>query len=243
MPTAFSPIFRIAEMVPGGPEVKNSWGAIQTASVPLYEQGAAGVISVSIAGMTTYSLTTANNAPDQARYALYSFTGALAGDCTVTAPNVQRIGKVTNVTTGGHNIILSTGAGTKAIIPSDGFVYDWTTDGSGNTRILPTINFSQFAPLATFSGHIDLPGGVTLNWGNGSSGVGLQTVTFSKGFSTGPWCVLMTLKDAPNTGPPAAVGLELTTVVTNLGFNMFSFNTTTGALTAANFFWFAIGPT
>lgn len=243
MVTAYSPIFRIAEMVPGGPEVKNAWGAIQTASVPLYEQGAAGVISVSIAGMTTYSLTTANNAPDQARYALYSFTGALAGDCTVTAPNVQRIGKVTNVTTGGHNIILSTGAGTKAIIPSDGFVYDWTTDGSGNTRILPTINFSQFAPFVNPAGHIDLPGGVTINWGNASSGVGIITISFAKAFSSTPFAVLATLKDASNVGPPSPVGVETTTVVTNAGFNAITFDTRTGNLTAGNFFWFAIGPT
>lgn len=114
-----------------------------------------------------------------------------------------------------------------------------TNPGTTGTQ---AVNFSQFAPTAAFSGHIDLPGGVTLNWGNGTVSA-IQTVTFSKTFSTTPWCVLMTAKDAPNSGPPVPIGLQTTTVVTNAGFNLICFNTITGGFAAANFFWFAIGPT
>lgn len=134
--TAYSPIFRVAEMVPADPALKNAWGAIQTASVPLYEQGATGVVSVAIGGLTSYSLTTANNAADQARYAWQNYTGALGGDCTVTIPNVQRFGRASNSTSGGHNIILSSGAGTKATLPADQVLFRYYCDGAGNVVLV-----------------------------------------------------------------------------------------------------------
>lgn len=112
--------------------------------MPLMEQGAVGEIAVSIAGLTTLTLSTANNSADQARYLAQNYTGALTGNCTVTMPNVNRVGWAVNSTTGGHNVILTTGGGTNATIPPDGHWYFWQADGATNTALIP-IGFGALA--------------------------------------------------------------------------------------------------
>jgi hypothetical protein len=129
MATTYTQIWRLAVMQPGDPNVKNSWGTIQDSTMPLMEQGAVGNTPISIAALTSYTLSTADNAADQGRLALYNFIGAITGDCTVTIPAVARIGWVTNSTTGTHNVILTTGSGTSLTV-APGFTYFWTCDGT-----------------------------------------------------------------------------------------------------------------
>lgn len=117
------------------------------------------------------------------------------------------------------------------------------TAATAGTTGNQVVNFSQFAPLLAAVGYIHLPGGVTFQWGNASSTVGTVTVTFPVSFSTGVWAIAPMLKDAPGGGPAQPVAIEATTVATNAGFNVLTFNTTTGALAACNFFWIAVGPT
>ena len=124
-------------MQTGDPAVKNIWGTIQDASASLFEQGSVSQISISIAGQTAVTLSTANNAPDQARYLSQQYTGALTGDCTVTMPNVNKTGWAQNSTTGGHNVILTTGAGTTVTIPPDGYWYFYWCDGGTNISLPP----------------------------------------------------------------------------------------------------------
>jgi Chaperone of endosialidase len=92
---------------------------------------------VSIAGLTTYALTTANGAPDQARNLVQNYTGALTGVCTVTLPNVPKVGYAINSTTGGFNVVLTAGAGTTAAIPPNGLWYLFSADGSGDVALVP----------------------------------------------------------------------------------------------------------
>ena len=198
--TSYSPLLRIAELVPLDPATENTWGNILTASVPLYEQGTTGWTPVSINGLTSYTLTTANNAPDQARYFMQVYTGALTGDCTVTVPNVQRLSKAQNATSGGHNVIISAGAGVKATIPPTGFaIYDVETDGAGNASIIPfgagsVISANATITNATITNAVITGATITnlalggasfpyIRIGTGTTnGAGLATITFSPAF-------------------------------------------------------------
>lgn len=151
--TTFTTLWRLAVITPFDPAVKDSWGPIQDATMPLMEQGAVGLTSVNIAGLTSVSLTTANNATDQARYLVQNYTGALSGDCTVTVPNLQRIGWAQNSTTGGFNVILSAG-GTTVTLPPDGVMRLYVSDGATNIT-LPPVGFGnvwQTIANYTFSG-------------------------------------------------------------------------------------------
>jgi hypothetical protein len=160
--------------------------------MPLIAQGASGFIAVAIGGLTTYSLTTANNAPDQARYAWQIYTGALAANCTVTIPNASRFGLATNATTGGHSILLASGAGTKATLPPDGAVYRYFCDGVGNVAIFPE-GFTQ----ASIAGSLTVGTGITA-----------VTGTFTGGM-TAPSCIITNLTV---TGGSAFQGTSITTL-------------------------------
>lgn len=141
MATTYTPIWRLAVLQPFDPATENSWGAIQDLTMPLMEQGAVGTITISIGGLASFSLTTANNASDQARYFRQDYTGALSADCVVTIPNVKRVGYARNSTTGGFNVRLTSGAGTIALVPgasglSAASWYQWECDGAGNVALV-----------------------------------------------------------------------------------------------------------
>ena len=130
--TGYSTSLRLWEGTPGDPAIKNAWGTALNTNDNLIEAAIIGTATVSVAGQSTYTLSTNNGAADQARPLLQVYTGALTGDCTVTVPNVPKIGYAQNNTTGGHNIILTAGAGTTATIPPGGAWYLWSSDGSTN---------------------------------------------------------------------------------------------------------------
>jgi hypothetical protein len=79
---------------------------------------------------------------------IQSYTGALTGNCTVTLPNVPKIGWAQNSTSGGFNVILTSGVGTTVSIPPDGFWYWFQCDGAGDIS-LPSVGFG---PLKANSG-------------------------------------------------------------------------------------------
>lgn len=100
---------------------------------------------------------------DNARYHRMIFTGAQTGNHTVTMPAVARDGLVTNSTTGGFNVTLTTGAGrTAQILP--GVTANYFCDGS-NVDV-PTIQASTGAITATtgtFSGTLTSNGLLLVN--------------------------------------------------------------------------------
>jgi len=144
--TVFTPSLRLSKSVPGDPAVKNAWGTILNENMTLVEAAILGTASVSIAGLTTYSLTTANGAPDQSRPFIQSYTGALTGNCTVTIPNEPKIGWAQNSTTGGFNVILTAGAGTTATVPPDGSYYWYKADGATNVALLASLSPTPSLP-------------------------------------------------------------------------------------------------
>ena len=98
-------------------ENSGTWGNITNTNLgTLIEQAVTGVQPITLT-TTTYTLTNLNGASDEARNAVLVFTGTLSGDCTVTAPQVNKVYIVQNKTVGGHNIIMTTGAGLTVSVP------------------------------------------------------------------------------------------------------------------------------
>lgn len=133
--TTYTPIARLPVMQPGDPAVRNNWGNILDAAMPLIEQMALGNAPIVLTGTTgAYTLTLANDASDQARLGFYNFQGTLTANTTVTIPPIARVGWVGNNTTGGFNVILTTGNGTTMTI-APGFAYLWTCDGTNVSAV------------------------------------------------------------------------------------------------------------
>ena len=103
---------------------------------------AGGSGGVSVAGLGSYTLTVNFGSADQSRQLLYPFVGALTGDCTVIIPGTVKIGWVLNATTGGHNIILSTGSGSTLTVAAGPWVFFYC-DGTNVTA--PTAGFAAVA--------------------------------------------------------------------------------------------------
>jgi len=172
--TTYTPIYRMAQMQPLDPSVRNSWGPIADAAWLVAEQGASGNTPIALSG-PTQTLSTANNAPDQGRLAMWNFTGALGSNCAVTVPPVARVGWARNSTTGNHNVILTTGAGrTVTLLP--GITQFYTCDGSNIDALTPAFAGPLSATTGTFSGHITGASGLSITSG-GMSVTGATTIT------------------------------------------------------------------
>jgi hypothetical protein len=106
------------------------WGTTTNTNLgTLIEQAITGYRTISVAGLTTYTLSSLNGTSDEARNAVLNFTGALSANCTVTAPAVNKIYIVSNNTSGGYGIIMTTGAGTTVTIPM-GQIFIVYSDGT-----------------------------------------------------------------------------------------------------------------
>jgi hypothetical protein len=112
-----------------------------------------------------------------------------------------------------------------------------TNPGTASTEVT---TFAQFAPSAASSGYIHLPGGVTMQWGSATTSGALAqvTITFPVGFSGTPWTIQALINNTPE--PLYAVASGNATATTAV---FWTWQTSTSALTAATFYWFAIGPT
>lgn len=131
--TTYTSISRLPIMTPGDVSVRNSWGTILNAALPLIEQTAAGIAVVDLTGLTSYTLTTANDAPDQARMAMLQFVGTPTAAVAVTIPAIARIGWVSNATT--QIVTLKCGAGgTQLAVPALAS-YLYTCDATNVTAV------------------------------------------------------------------------------------------------------------
>lgn len=109
MPSSYSTSLRLQLIATG--EQSGIWGTTTNTNLgTLLEQAITGVQSIALSS-STYTLSNLNGASDQARNAVLVFTGALSGNCTVTAPQVNKVYIVSNQTTNGHSVIMTTGAG------------------------------------------------------------------------------------------------------------------------------------
>lgn len=184
-----SDAFRGWQGTPGAPAIKNAWGPFLNANTGIIAQLATGYTAVNIAGLGTYTLTTANASSDQARPLMIDFTGALAANCTVTIPNVNRWAMVRNSTTGGRNVLLTSGGGTQATISPDGWWHPYWCDGSGNVSLpnmkIDNLKFTSISVTGTLtaSGIITAQSGLSVPAG-GASIVGDSQVVGALSVST-----------------------------------------------------------
>jgi hypothetical protein len=233
--TTYTPSLRLAEPVPGDPAVKNQWGTILNENQVLIESAITDTVAVAIGGQTAVTLTTANGAADQARPLVQNYTGALTGACTVTLPNVPKIGYAQNSTTGGFNVILTAGAGTTATIPPDGRLYFFSADGATNIS-LPSIGLGglSLGQLVGANGFARLPGGFLFQWGTATDPSGGVAVAFPATFGSAVFSVTFGVLAGPGVGifwAPAGVN----------SFNAHLFNTENGSALSGTFTWQAIG--
>ena len=116
MASTYSTSLRIQLIATG--DQPGIWGTTTNTNLgTLIEQAITGYQAISVAGLSTYTLSNLNGVSDEARNAVLSFTGALTNNCTVTAPAVQKIYIINNATTGNKNIIITTGSGTTVSVP------------------------------------------------------------------------------------------------------------------------------
>jgi hypothetical protein len=107
-----------------------------------YLGGAGGI---SIAALTSYTMTSNNGSTDQARQLLYPFVGALAADCTVTLPASVKVGWCLNATTGSKNVILTTGSGTTLTVGGGSWVFFYC---DGTNISTPAVGFGGITALS-----------------------------------------------------------------------------------------------
>lgn len=119
----------------------------------LLEDAITGIATIGIGGLTTYTLKVASGEDDEARNAAYRFVGALGANCTVLMPSVPKLVWVTNYTTGGHLVTLTTGSGRTFSVPNYQFgIPPWflvICDGTNVDRV-PFYGEADYLALSDF---------------------------------------------------------------------------------------------
>lgn len=102
---------------------ETGWGTLVDANWSVLD----GALLAKALSGSTGSLTTFQAQQNSA----FKFTGALSGDCTVTIPAKLLVYLVQNATTGGHNVVLTTGSGaTVTLLPNTTAYFEVFCDGT-----------------------------------------------------------------------------------------------------------------
>ena len=125
----------------------------------IIEQAIVGSNTISLTNLTTYTLSTANAAPDQARNAVLVFTGVLNANCNVIAPSVQKVYVVSNQTTNNKSITIKTSGGNGVQI----------ANGTNQLVYCNGTNFKSAVDVNTVIGDLSVSGSSTIG-GNVSVG-------------------------------------------------------------------------
>lgn len=219
----------------------NTWGGITNTDWQLVDDAVNGVATISLTGLSTYTLSANNGATDQARMSIYQFTGALTGDCTVTLPNSVKNGIAFNGTTGGHNVILAaTGLANTLKLPSlSGSPVGRTFYCDGSTGVTDLLMGGSL--LAT-NGFQYFPGGLIVQFGSSATtNTGGVAVTFPLPFTTSLLSFTTTI-NGWNGSSPVAITLACGQGTKSL-IEVVATNSQTGAFvtTGVGFYWMAIG--
>ncbi len=116
MPSSYTSLLRLVLPVTG--EMTGTWGdTVNNGLTSLVEAAIAGTATV-VMSDANYTLTTANEAADEARQAVIRLTGTLTATRNVTCPSTSKLYVVLNATTGGQSIVFRTAAGSGVTIPN-----------------------------------------------------------------------------------------------------------------------------
>ena len=127
MASSFDSLLRLELQATG--ENANTWGEKTNNNLELLSVAIAGALSISVAGSGDYTLTTANAASDQARFAFITLTGTLTGARNLIVPASGKTYFIRNNTTGSHTLTVKTAAGTGVAVPQ-GFTLPVVCDGT-----------------------------------------------------------------------------------------------------------------
>ena len=129
--TAFTSTIRLTQPAVGGDT--GTWGGELNSDLQYIDNAVNISVTVNIAD-TNVTLVHDGSSSDQARYLRYNFTGALTADRTVTLPPNSKVGWASNNTTGGHNLILTTGSGSTLTLTTTGWTL-FQCDGTNVTAV------------------------------------------------------------------------------------------------------------
>jgi hypothetical protein len=141
---------RLTQPTVGGDS--GAWGSLLNSDMAYIDVGVNGILSIAVAG-STLSLEAAGDSGDQARYQWYNFTGTPGAASTITLPSNQKVGIVSNSTTGGFKLTLTTGSGGTLVVQNGqtlAFYCDGTNVGLlpwGNPGVLGAISVSGVTTL------------------------------------------------------------------------------------------------
>jgi hypothetical protein len=157
MASTYSSSLRI-QLIETGTE-NEAWGQpLDNNLGTVIEQAIVGSNTISLTNLTSYTLTTANASPDQARNAVLIFDGALTANCNVIAPSVKKVYVVSNKTSGGYfvNIKTSSGNAVSVINGTNQLVY---CDG---TDFKTAVNINNIIGNLAVSGNASVNGSVVI---------------------------------------------------------------------------------
>ena len=116
MPSSYTQSLRLILPVTG--ELTGTWGdAVNAGLTELVEDAIAGSATIAMANANV-TLTTANEAADQARNMFLNLTGAHTAQRDVIVPAVSKLYFVHNGTTGGFGVQVKTAAGSGVVVPN-----------------------------------------------------------------------------------------------------------------------------
>jgi hypothetical protein len=187
MSSTYSTSLRI-QLITTGTE-NEAWGSPTDNNFgTIIEQAITGVNAVSLTGVSTYTLSTANAAIDQSRNAVLVFTGAPTANCNVVAPSVNKVYIVSNQTTGGYNVnmktsggnVLSISAGSKQLIFCNGTAFTSVVNPSAINGDLNISGSATIGGNVTAGTNVILANSITATTGNLSLVSASNSVSFQQ---------------------------------------------------------------
>ena len=158
MTSTYSPSLRI-ELIETG-TADEAWGTPTDNNLGvIIEQAITGVNSISLTGVSTYTLSTANAAVDEARNAVLIFTGTPSANCNVVAPSVNKVYIVKNQTSGGYTVNIKTSGGNAVVVAANTtqLVYCNAVD------FISAVNLNNVVGNLNVTGNVTVSGNVTVN--------------------------------------------------------------------------------
>ena len=161
MSSTYSTSLRI-ELIDTGTDAE-AWGQPTDNNLgTIIEQAIVGSNTISLTNLTTYTLTTANAAVDQARNAVLVFNGSLTANCNVIAPAVNKVYVVSNQTTGNKFVKIKTATGNavSVINGTNQLVYCNGTDFISAVNVNTVIGNLAVSGNATVAGNVSIGGNI-----------------------------------------------------------------------------------
>jgi hypothetical protein len=170
MSSTYSTSLRI-QLITTGTE-DEAWGSPTDNNFgTIIEQAITGVESVSLTNVSTYTLSTANASPDQARNAVLVFTGTPTANCNVVAPSVEKVYIVKNSTSGGYNVNIKTSGGNAVVVPAN----------TSRVVYCDSVNFNTAVDVNNISGNLSVTGSETLTGNLSATTVTVGGIGLSNG--------------------------------------------------------------